>query len=97
MSPHPFANPNILLRRQDQGQNQNQSIKERLTPTHDQKITLIIIASYTVAILILWNVKYLRELLKPFKVRNKVYRLLSHGHICIPNNINYAYLRLFSW
>jgi hypothetical protein len=40
-----------------------------LTPTSDQKITLIIIGVYIAAILILWNMPIAKIILAPFKVR----------------------------
>lgn len=40
----------------------------RLTPTEDQKIILIIIGVYTAAILILWNMPIAKIVLSPFKV-----------------------------
>lgn len=39
-----------------------------LTPTQDQKITLIIIGVYTAAILVLWNMPIAKIVLSPFKV-----------------------------
>lgn len=41
----------------------------RLTPTEDQKIILIIIGVYTAAILILWNMPIAKIILSPFKVK----------------------------
>jgi hypothetical protein len=38
-----------------------------LTPTSDQKITLIIIGVYTAAILVLWNMPIVKIVLSPFK------------------------------
>ena len=37
-------------------------------PNHTQAVTLGVIAAYAVAIAILWNVPYLRNILWPFKV-----------------------------
>lgn len=42
-----------------------------LTPTQDQKITLIIIGVYTAAILVLWNMPIAKIVLSPFKVTRK--------------------------
>lgn len=41
---------------------------DRLTPTEDQKIILIIIGVYTAAILVLWNMPIAKIILSPFKV-----------------------------
>lgn len=48
-----------------------ESATNRLTPTEDQKIILIIIGVYTAAILILWNMPIAKIILSPFKVRGK--------------------------
>ncbi|KAJ2002722.1 hypothetical protein GGI04_001331 [Coemansia thaxteri] len=39
-----------------------------LTPTHDQKIVLIVVCVYAVAILVLWHIPYLKIILLPFKL-----------------------------
>jgi hypothetical protein len=44
---------------------------DRLTPTEDQKIILIIIGVYTAAILVLWNMPIAKIILSPFKVSDK--------------------------
>ena len=44
------------------------AVREAFTPTHDQKIILIIIAGYTGAILLLWNMPIIKIILAPFKV-----------------------------
>lgn len=44
----------------------------RLTPTHDQKIILIIIGVYTAAILVLWNMPIAKIVLSPFKVSSSI-------------------------
>lgn len=44
-------------------------VTNRLTPTDDQRITLIIIGVYVAAILILWNMPIIKHVLAPFKVR----------------------------
>jgi len=43
--------------------------KEDFKPTEQQTTTLIIIGIYIVVILIFWNVKYLKTILWPFKVK----------------------------
>lgn len=43
-------------------------VGNRLTPTDDQRITLIIIGVYVAAILILWNMPFVKIVLAPFKV-----------------------------
>ncbi|KAJ1964560.1 hypothetical protein GGI12_001336 [Dipsacomyces acuminosporus] len=50
-----------------------------LTPTHDQKITLIIIGAYAVAILILWNIPYVNTILLPFKLVTVALHEFSHA------------------
>jgi hypothetical protein len=49
------------------------SAANRLAPTEDQKIILIIIGVYTAAILILWNMPIAKIILSPFKVRSVIY------------------------
>jgi len=44
------------------------TVKSRLTPNETQKITLIVAASYIVAIAILWHVPILEKLIYPFKL-----------------------------
>lgn len=48
----------------------------RLAPTEDQKIILIIIGVYTAAILVLWNMPIAKIILSPFKVSNSSALLL---------------------
>lgn len=55
------------------------SVANRLTPTEDQKITLIIIGVYTAAILILWNMPFVKIVLAPFKVPIIHTRSMSRG------------------
>lgn len=43
-------------------------VANSLTPTDDQRITLIVIGVYTAAILILWNMPFVKIVLAPFKV-----------------------------
>ena len=43
-------------------------VRNAFTPTDDQKITLYIIAGYTAAILLLWNMPIAKIILAPFKV-----------------------------
>lgn len=50
---------------------------EAITPTEDQRITLIIIASYTFAILLLWNMPIAKIVLAPFKVGRPLYTTSS--------------------
>ena len=44
----------------------------RLAPTDDQKITLIVIGVYVAAVLILWNMPFIKIVLAPFKVKKKM-------------------------
>lgn len=46
------------------------SVEEALTPTDDQRTTLIIIGAYTAGILVLWNMPFIKYILAPFKVRS---------------------------
>ena len=48
--------------------NENGPVAQRLLPTEQQRNTLIIIGVYIVAIGILWNVPYLKQILFPFKI-----------------------------
>jgi hypothetical protein len=43
-------------------------IQQQLVPSEDQWFTIYLIIGYTVGILILWNVPYLKEILYPFKL-----------------------------
>jgi hypothetical protein len=47
----------------------NQGFMDLVKPSQDQLITIYIIAGYAASILLLWNIKYLKEILLPFKVR----------------------------
>jgi len=47
---------------------ERREFKDDLKPTSEQVTKLIIIGVYVVAILVLWNVKYLNTILWPFKV-----------------------------
>ncbi|KAJ3082749.1 hypothetical protein HK102_001478 [Quaeritorhiza haematococci] len=44
------------------------TVEQQLKPSQDQLTTIYIIAGYMVAILILWNLKYVNQLLWPFKI-----------------------------
>jgi len=44
--------------------------RRALTVNDTQKVTLGVIAGYTVAIALLWNIPYIKWILWPFKVRN---------------------------
>ncbi|RCH88057.1 hypothetical protein CU098_003391 [Rhizopus stolonifer] len=50
-----------------------------LTPTQDQKITLIIIGVYTAAILVLWNMPIAKIILSPFKLLTVGLHEFSHA------------------
>ncbi|ORX68970.1 hypothetical protein DL89DRAFT_247062 [Linderina pennispora] len=54
-------------------------IVEGLTPTHDQKITLVVIGAYALAILILWNMPYVNYILYPFKLVTVALHEFSHA------------------
>ncbi|KAI8318716.1 hypothetical protein GQ54DRAFT_266554 [Martensiomyces pterosporus] len=54
-------------------------IVHSLTPTKDQKITLIIICVYAVAILILWNLPFVNVILLPFKLVTVALHEFSHA------------------
>ncbi|KAJ1969905.1 hypothetical protein H4R35_006016 [Dimargaris xerosporica] len=45
-----------------------QSFAEAVTPTHDQRILLYVMAGYIAGILILWNLPYVKVILYPFKL-----------------------------
>ena len=46
----------------------DQDVVDRLKPTEDQKVTLIIIGVYTLVIVVLWKLPVLRYIIYPFKV-----------------------------
>ncbi|CAG8432894.1 4723_t:CDS:2 [Diversispora eburnea] len=50
-----------------------------LTPTKDEKITLIIIGVYIFVILILWRMPFLKHILYPFKLLTVSFHELSHA------------------
>ncbi|KAI9292665.1 hypothetical protein K502DRAFT_307466 [Neoconidiobolus thromboides FSU 785] len=50
-----------------------------LVPSEKQKLTLIIIGVYIIAILILWNIPYLKLILYPFKLVTVAFHELSHA------------------
>ncbi|KAI8148355.1 peptidase M50B-like-domain-containing protein [Fennellomyces sp. T-0311] len=56
-------------------------VRARFTPTEDQKITLIIIAGYTGAILLLWNMPYVKIILAPFKLLTVGLHEFSHAFV----------------
>jgi hypothetical protein len=64
----------------------------RLTPTEDQKIILIIIGVYTAAILILWNMPIAKIILSPFKVRNK--KSVVYVHM---KSSSYSFIHWYSY
>ncbi|KAJ1915648.1 hypothetical protein H4219_004218 [Mycoemilia scoparia] len=80
-----FGEPNFFKRQQDTSSNdqQNTSIKSRLTPTKDQKITLGIAVGYFFAILILWHIPYVKEILKPFKLVTVALHEFGHAITCL--------------
>ncbi|KAJ1985215.1 hypothetical protein H4R34_000174 [Dimargaris verticillata] len=45
-----------------------QTFAEAITPTHDQRILLYVMAGYIAGILILWNLPYVKVILYPFKL-----------------------------
>ncbi|KAG2221136.1 hypothetical protein INT45_004445 [Circinella minor] len=51
----------------------------RLTPTDDQKITLIVIGVYVAAVLILWNMPFIKIVLAPFKLLTVGLHEFSHA------------------
>lgn len=53
--------------------------KEDFKPTEHQTSTLIIIGVYIIAILFLWNVKYVKTILWPFKILTVGLHELSHA------------------
>ncbi|KAK4698717.1 hypothetical protein P7C70_g7553, partial [Phenoliferia sp. Uapishka_3] len=55
-----------------------------LTPTHDQSLTLYVIAIYLVGIAVGWNLIGLRELLYPFKILTIATHEVGHilGYVC---------------
>ncbi|GAA5796190.1 peptidase M50B-like-domain-containing protein [Helicostylum pulchrum] len=53
----------------------------RLTPTEDQKIILIIIGVYTAAIMILWNMPIAKIVLSPFKLLTVGLHEFSHAFV----------------
>ncbi|ORX48027.1 hypothetical protein DM01DRAFT_1326683 [Hesseltinella vesiculosa] len=55
------------------------SAASTLTPTEDQKIILIIIGVYTAAILVLWNMPYIKIVLAPFKLLTVGLHEFSHA------------------
>ncbi|KAI9313116.1 peptidase M50B-like-domain-containing protein [Dichotomocladium elegans] len=54
-------------------------ITNRLTPTSDQRTTLIIIGVYVAAILILWNMPIIKIVLSPFKLLTVGLHEFSHA------------------
>jgi len=56
-----------------------QSVKDRLTPTETQKITLIVAGCYVVIIAILWHVPLLAWILYPFKLLTVGFHEMSHA------------------
>ncbi|KAJ1926274.1 hypothetical protein IWQ60_003930 [Tieghemiomyces parasiticus] len=54
---------------------------EAITPNHDQQILLYILAGYAVAILILWNVPYLKHILYPFKLFTVALHEFGHAAV----------------
>lgn len=54
-----------------------------LIPSEKQKLTLIIIGVYIIAILILWNIPYLKLILYPFKLVTVAFHELSHAAVGI--------------
>ncbi|KAL1934648.1 hypothetical protein VTP01DRAFT_6830 [Rhizomucor pusillus] len=54
-------------------------VANSLTPTDDQRITLIVIGVYTAAILILWNMPFVKIVLAPFKLLTVGLHEFSHA------------------
>ncbi|CDS05518.1 hypothetical protein LRAMOSA08046 [Lichtheimia ramosa] len=57
------------------------SVEEALTPTDDQRTTLIIIGAYTAGILVLWNMPFIKYILAPFKLLTVGLHEFSHALI----------------
>ncbi|PKY41352.1 hypothetical protein RhiirA4_395814 [Rhizophagus irregularis] len=56
-----------------------QDVVDRLRPTPEQRITLIIIGAYALAILILWHLPVLKIILYPFKLLTVALHEFSHA------------------
>ncbi|KAJ2747408.1 THO2 plays a role in transcriptional elongation [Coemansia sp. BCRC 34301] len=54
-------------------------VAHALTPTHDQKIILVVICAYALAILVLWRIPYLKAILLPFKLVTVALHEFSHA------------------
>ncbi|KAJ2458298.1 hypothetical protein GGF42_002161 [Coemansia sp. RSA 2424] len=54
-------------------------VTRALTPTHEQKIVLIAICVYALAILVLWRIPYLKVILLPFKLVTVALHEFSHA------------------
>ncbi|KAJ2757338.1 THO2 plays a role in transcriptional elongation [Coemansia pectinata] len=65
-------------------------VTHALTPTHDQKIVLIVICVYALAILVLWHIPYLKVILLPFKLVTVALHEFSHAAagLCTGARIN---------
>ncbi|KAJ3176933.1 hypothetical protein HDU85_006463 [Gaertneriomyces sp. JEL0708] len=58
-----------------------QDFGDRLSPSPEQRRTMIFIAVYTVAIAILWNVPYLKQILWPFKIVTVALHEFGHASV----------------
>jgi len=65
------------------GRTQNMVSSFPLVPSQDQLTTIYICIGYSFAILILWNVRYLKELLLPFKIVTVALHEFGHASVGI--------------
>ncbi|KAI9317536.1 peptidase M50B-like-domain-containing protein [Dichotomocladium elegans] len=58
-----------------------QNVQEALSPTEEQKKTLIVIGAYSLGILVLWNMPVVKIILAPFKLLTVGLHEFSHAFV----------------